>query len=81
MGSWIEAAAPLPLIGVVRVAGTFGERAHVYVAIVDVPAFLAFRIAAAGEFGHQALNRALAYQANYPPVGGWWLGMHPLSYV
>ena len=47
-----------------RVAHAHGERAGMHVAVIDVPALLAFRIAAAGEFWDQSLNRALNHQAN-----------------
>jgi hypothetical protein len=37
----IETAAPFPRIGVVRIAGTFGNRPDMNIAVVNVPAFLA----------------------------------------
>jgi hypothetical protein len=58
MRARIEATAPLPLIGVVWIAGADRDRAGVDIAVIDVPAFLAdFRISAAGEFGHTPLKR------------------------
>jgi len=47
---------PFPAIGVVRIAGAPGERADMYVAIIDVPALVAgFRISSSGELGHPPL--------------------------
>lgn len=57
----IEAAAPFPLLGIVRVADALNDRADVDIAIVDVPAFLAgIGRSAAGEFGHASRMRAEA---------------------
>src|SRR6476620_5134333 len=50
--AWIEAAAPLPLRGGVGIADAPRDGADVYVAIMNVPAVLAFGISAAGEFRH-----------------------------
>jgi hypothetical protein len=49
----IETAAPFPRLGIVRIAGTLGDRADMHVTIVDQPVFLAmnWRLAA-GEGGH-----------------------------
>jgi hypothetical protein len=56
--AWIEAAAPLPLRGVVRIADALGDRPGVDVAIVDQPAFLTVISGpAAGEGGHTPLKR------------------------
>jgi hypothetical protein len=80
----IEAAAPLPRVLIMRVAGADRDRADVQVTVVDVPAFVDFRIAAAGESGHALLKRgpnapAIAqnvglrrsgpYCASYWPIG------------
>ena len=53
MGAWIETAAPLPWILVMRIAAADRDRAGEHVIIVDVPAFLTgIGRSAAGEFGH-----------------------------
>jgi hypothetical protein len=78
----MEAAAPLPGIDVVWVSGPPRVRADVHVAVIDVPAIMAFRIASSGELGHQSLNRALVRQIiiTYLLVPGAPDG-HRLSYV
>jgi len=60
MGAWIETAAPLPWIFVMRVAAADRDRTGEHVTIVDVPAFLTgIGRSAAGEFGHgEALCRS-----------------------
>ena len=64
MRARIEAAAPFPRIGVVRIPDAFGNGADVHVTIVDVPAFLTgIDRSAAGEFGHSALKRGLSGSA------------------
>jgi hypothetical protein len=52
MATWIEAAAPAPGIFVMGDADAEGDRAGVDVAIIDMPAFVAFGVSAAGESGH-----------------------------
>jgi hypothetical protein len=52
MATWIEAAAPAPRIFVMGDADAEGDRAGVDVAIIDMPAFVAFGVSAAGESGH-----------------------------
>ena len=39
----IEAAAPFPLLGIVRVADALNDRAGVNIAVIDFPAFLPVR--------------------------------------
>jgi hypothetical protein len=52
----IEAAPPLPLLGVGRIADALGDRTGVDVAVIDQPAFLAsVVVAAAGEVGHATM--------------------------
>ena len=59
MAARIEATNPAPRIFVMRDAGADRNRAGLYVAIVDVPAFLAgIRGSAAGESGHAPLKRS-----------------------
>jgi hypothetical protein len=49
----IEAAAPLPWLGIVRIADALGDRTGVEVAVIDLPAFLTMIDgSAAGERGH-----------------------------
>ena len=48
----IEAASPAPRIFIVPDAGAVRDRADMDVAVIDVPAVLAFGIAAASEGGH-----------------------------
>jgi len=56
--SRIEAAAPLPSLGIVRIADALGDRTGVDVAIKYVPAFLTVIFGpAAGEGGHEPLKR------------------------
>ena len=51
--SRIEAAAPLPSLGIVRIADALGDRTGVDVTEEDLPAFLpVIDGSAAGEFGH-----------------------------
>jgi hypothetical protein len=61
--SRIEAAAPLPRIGVVRIAAADRDRADTDIAVVDVPAIWPFGISPAGESGHAALERGLSGSA------------------
>jgi len=57
MGAWIETAAPLPWIFVMRVAAADRDRTGEHVTIVDMPAFLTgIGRSAAGEFGHSSSN-------------------------
>ena len=64
MGAWIETAAPLPWIFVMRVAAADRDRTGEHVTIVDVPAFLTgIGRSAPGEFGHAALKRGLSGDA------------------
>ena len=52
MRSRIEAAAPFPRIGVVRIAGALGNRADMNIAVVNVRALSVVFGSVAGEFGH-----------------------------
>jgi hypothetical protein len=52
MRARIEAAAPFPRIGVVRIADAFGNRPDMNIAVVNVPALSVMFGSAAGEFGH-----------------------------
>jgi hypothetical protein len=71
MRARVEATRPAPRILVMRNAGAERDRAHVHVAIIDVPAVLAFGIAAAGEGGHTLLKRSAERSANYQSLGDW----------
>jgi hypothetical protein len=51
------------IAGVAWIARSDRDRAHVHVAIVDVPTVVAFGIAAAGECGHAVLKRSNPRQA------------------
>jgi hypothetical protein len=51
MRARIEAAAPFPRMGVVRVAGALGNRADMNIAVVNVPAVAVVFGSAAGEGG------------------------------
>ena len=53
----IEAASPAPRVHVARDADTLGDRAHVHVAIVDVPGHGPIVDALAGGSGHAPLKR------------------------
>src|SRR5260370_35227198 len=64
MAAGIEAARPTPRVFIVRNAGADGDRAGVDVAIIDVPAVLAFWVAAAGEGGHGAIEAPARCQNN-----------------
>ena len=57
MRARIEAAAPFPRIGVVRIPDAFGNRPDMNIAVVDVPALLAMCGSATGEGGHAVLKR------------------------
>jgi hypothetical protein len=48
----VEAADPAPRVLMMRDAGADSDRADADVSVIDVPAVLAFGIAAAGELGH-----------------------------
>jgi hypothetical protein len=50
--SGVEAATPFPLVDVNRAAGAARNRSDMHIAVIDVPAILAFGITAAGEGGH-----------------------------
>ena len=63
MRARIKPAAPLPWLGIVRVAAAPSDGADVDVLVKDVPTVLAFGIAAAGEGGHAPLKRGLGGQA------------------
>jgi hypothetical protein len=54
MAAWRETAIPTPLVDN---AGADRDRAAMDVAVIDVPAVLAFGISAAGESGHVLLKR------------------------
>ena len=65
--SRIEAAAPLPSLGIVRIADALGDRTGVDIAIKYVPAFLSvISGSAAGEGGHQAIEARRAAPSNRP---------------
>src|SRR5260370_5658561 len=64
MTAGIEPANPTPRVFIVRNAGADGDRAGVDVAIIDVPAVLAFWVAAAGEGGHAAIEAPARCQNN-----------------
>ena len=53
MRARIEAAAPFPRIGIVRIADALGNRSDMNIAVVNVPAVMTV---AAGEFGHVPLS-------------------------
>jgi hypothetical protein len=54
----IEAAAPFPRIGVVRIADALGYSPDMNIAVMNVPAFLSVVCgSAAGKLGHVALKR------------------------
>jgi len=53
----IEAAHPLPSFGGSGIADALCDGADMDIAEIDIPAVLAFRVAAAGELGHSALKR------------------------
>jgi hypothetical protein len=48
----IEAAGPLPRVGVLRVAGAHGDDAGLHVAVIDEPAIAAVGGSSAGKVGH-----------------------------
>jgi hypothetical protein len=53
MRARIEAAAPIPRIGVVRIADALGNRTDMNIAVINVPAIMAVVYgSAAGEVGH-----------------------------
>jgi hypothetical protein len=60
--AWIEAAAPFPRLGVMRIADALNDRARLDIATVNLPAFLSVVFgSAACEFRHvaQIQNRTL----------------------
>src|SRR5712691_3724032 len=69
MRAGIEAAAPLPRIGVVRIAGALGNRPDMNIDVVNVPTLSVVFGSAAGEFGLAVLKRRTRGKAT-PAIGG-----------
>jgi hypothetical protein len=59
VGGRVKTALPAPLIDIDGDAGAGGDRPHLYVAKIDVPAVGAFGMAAAAEGGHGPWSRGL----------------------
>jgi hypothetical protein len=59
MRARIKAAGPAPRIFVMWNPGSERNRADVNIAVIDVPAVVAFGIATAGEGGHALLKRGI----------------------
>jgi hypothetical protein len=56
--SGVKAAKPFPRVRVVWVASAHSDHADVNIAVIDVPAVVAFAVSAASEDGHDAYSSA-----------------------